>query len=1063
MRLLFIFLWCTVCFLPYISASAFDITGGNSFQNIVWTKEEGPYVLPHDMVIDENTTLTIEAGTKILVENTTHISVYGSLVISGTTTDQVLIHPSSYEEYTSLHLHVFGGTVDVTGLQAISEISLYGNETARISINYSYFEIINEIHLFGQSYMTMRQSTVNSLDMALVKEQGSLTLDNSLFNALTGNNFAFNVFGTSTLHISDSTITPLFSGFLLLLDNSTLYATSTNISNANNHAIEALRNSKIYLDRVSVEGITSTGNESASFITLIGSSGFISNSQFTSSSGNGIELFNTGNIPYSTLQMSNSTIRDCLNTAIYAVSAKGTISTTRIQGNEYGIENMSSTISLSNSSIYDNNEYGVVAYVPEYPVSASHNFWGDTTGPYHMNNNPLGKGDEIFGAVSFHPWLASDPTLPCCSSVFFLPGFEASRLYRDGDKLWEPTSLNPFTQTLEQLFFNSQGTSVYTDVYTKDVIGEGVVNLVGPNIYKSFLADMKDFEESGTIQELRTFPYDWRFSVGDVVSASSSYMLKEIERTAHDSKTGKVTIVAHSNGGLVAKYLMKLLEQKHLLDIIDTAIFIAVPQYGTPSAIGALLHGFDQGMGPFVSGDSMREFGQNLPGAYGLLPSESYFNNVTDPVIEFAATSTFFGKKIDSISIFSDFLVGKEGRKTPLRSELSSAFTLHKNILSQATDMHAFIDRWLPLQSFEILQIAGWGIDTVRGIRYYTKEYKPLLVRDGDGTVVVPSALVLPTSTPQIHRYWIDLKAYNKGFTKNRTHADMLETTPVRELIKRTITGLPREDIDYVSTSTPQTRNTTRGLRFLLYADGASFDMYDSKRNHTGIASTTGFIEENVPGTYYREFGNVISISLSPEEEEIPHQSVGIGSYHRSIIIGHKKSEDFVLHQSDESALLEVEDEDKGESASIFYKDIPMGSTTQAILVIPPSLEISGPLGVDIDRDGIIDREIVPDYERESLQKTSQPVSRFHSRSGFNQVIATSSVKIIPSNITVYIDMPKEERVAVATSTIFSQKTLVVPKKTKQLSPQVATVWVSFEYIKKWLMWSMQKLLHILY
>ncbi len=140
-----------------------------------------------------------------------------------------------------------------------------------------------------------------------------------------------------------------------------------------------------------------------------------------------------------------------------------------------------------------------------------------------------------------------------------------------------------------------------------------------------------------------------------------------------------------------------------------------------------------------------------------------------------------------------------------------------------------------------------------------------------------------------------------------------------------------------------------------------------------------------------------------------------------------------------------------------------MGSTTQAILVIPPSLEISGPLEVDIDRDGIIDKEIAPDYERESLQKTPQSASRFRSRSGFNHMIATSSVKIIPSNITVYIDIPKEEKVATTTSTIFSEKTLVVPKKTEQLSPQVATVWVSFEYIKKWLIWSMQKLLHILY
>ena len=41
-------------------------------------------------------------------------------------------------------------------------------------------------------------------------------------------------------------------------------------------------------------------------------------------------------------------------------------------------------------------------------VNATHNWWGDSSGPYHESKNQKGKGNRVDTDVSFEPWL----TLP---------------------------------------------------------------------------------------------------------------------------------------------------------------------------------------------------------------------------------------------------------------------------------------------------------------------------------------------------------------------------------------------------------------------------------------------------------------------------------------------------------------------------------------------------------------------------------------------------------------------------------------------------------------------------
>src|SRR3972149_6975130 len=114
----------------------------------------------------------------------------------------------------------------------------------------------------------------------------------------------------------------------------------------------------------------------------------------------------------------------------------------------------------------------------------------------------VGKG-PIFDSTDHVTWFDTRPTTPpppplptCCSSILFLPGFEASRVYKTSvtsctvnceDTLWEPNG----NSDVEALFMTVLGESVDDSIYTRDVLDEAYSVL---NIYKSFLEKMQDMK-----------------------------------------------------------------------------------------------------------------------------------------------------------------------------------------------------------------------------------------------------------------------------------------------------------------------------------------------------------------------------------------------------------------------------------------------------------------------------------------------------------------------------------------------------------------------------------------
>lgn len=555
------------------------------------------------------------------------------------------------------------------------------------------------------------------------------------------------------------------------------------------------------------------------------------------------------------------------------------------------------------------------------------------------------------------------------SNVAFIPGLQASRLYiQEGDifenRIWEPGS----DTDGEKLFMDSNGESV-ENVYTRDIIDEGA-GIV--NIYKSFIEEMDGLVASGDIAEWRALPYDWRKNVFDVVrepvalpDGASYEMISAIEELAASSAGGKVTIVAHSNGGLVAKALISELEALGKADLVDKLVLVAVPQVGTPKAVASILHGDGQerGLGVFLTQETARELGENMPGGYGLLPSGAYFGKASDPVVTFdedssttAVLRALYGDEITDSEAFHDFMIGdREGRQKPDRDDLLSPIVANSTLLSEAESSQSILDAWSAPEGIEVTQIIGWGLDTLKGIEYKDKEvivcsdseprcdreivmdHTPLLTKDGDVTVMSLSAKVNLGKS-----YFLNFNDNNHRIGIPRKHSDILEVDSVLELIDSIIKSEEGHLPEFITETKPSVSEAGESLRLSVHSP-VSIGVRDSEGNFTGITDDSDLIEvsEEIPNSFYLPFGDGKYLGVPVGEDysvEIFGEDTGVFTFNIENLSGDTVSD------------------------TESFTNIPVNSDTEAFLEINPdgSLEV---LNLDVDGDRDADVSLSPGEE----------------------------------------------------------------------------------------------------
>ena len=570
----------------------------------------------------------------------------------------------------------------------------------------------------------------------------------------------------------------------------------------------------------------------------------------------------------------------------------------------------------------------------------------------------FGYQDWVYGYNGTRFTVVGDDRL--ASNVLFLPGIKGSRLYDgDGNKLWEPFG----DHDVEALYLDTSGKSVRSDVHTKpgDIVDSVALLL---DIYGSFAEFMDGLVEDGTIAEWRAVPYDWRLSLPDIVEGGTEtdgrisyigasevpYIRKELEALAETSRSGKVTIVAHSNGGLVAKELMRQLGEEEAARLIDDVILVGVPQSGAPQALGALLYGYKEGL-PWwfpgiVSTATARQFAENSPMGYHLLPSDAYFRDVDDEthaVVRFENGKTYeeeraaYGSLVDSFTELAAFARADEGgREKPLALNVSEANVLNATLLAYAEDVHEALDLWNPPEGISVHQIAGWGEETVSGIEYYERcvlslcypKYRPTFVEDGDGVVPVPSALMM-SEAENVERYWIDLQAHGFSLLGKKDHGNLLSIDDIQNLIK----GILLKDFSELPASVFAEEITgtdpEKQLHFFLHSP-LSLELYDRHGNRVG-PNEDGGEDEEIPGASYGQFG------------EVQYLIAPAGNEYRLELHGYEAG----------TFTLEIEEvKDTEITAAVAFTEIPTTESTVAHLEISENFTASEKLHIDREGDG---------------------------------------------------------------------------------------------------------------
>jgi pimeloyl-ACP methyl ester carboxylesterase len=574
----------------------------------------------------------------------------------------------------------------------------------------------------------------------------------------------------------------------------------------------------------------------------------------------------------------------------------------------------------------------------------------------------------------------TDPN--CNSNVMFLPGIEGSRLYTSGllgeNQIWEPDSLTENDlSALDMRNINSLNSVFAKDGEILDAAYKNSLGFSGKPIYISFINSLNKLVSDEQINAWKPIAYDWRLDYSDLLAngsqnvdgriyyrganaaTSTPYIVQELRRLAASSKTGKVTIIAHSNGGLLAK---ALLAHPEYATHVDKLILVASPQIGTPEAVGALLHGFGQGFpllaSVFFSDVDARSLGQNTPMVYNLLPSNTYFQFTQNPVITFDPVTLqdwvhTYGQNINTQNQLRIFMTDI-ARAKPSAIDLVTPEIVNEQLYFNSIGVHAELDNWSPPSGLQVIAIAGWGNETLSGIAYKkvpqftcliraadgscaasgnkdVLTYSPRFVIDGDDTVAESSAHWSNGATTT--RYWLDLMSINSASASQLGHGTIFEVPELRTLLVQLISNSTPTISAHVSDSKPTYTGSAPRLYFTLHSP-LTLSFYDTQGNFTGSTATSTYF--NIPGVHYERFGEVQWLSVPKSMAgRVVMQGTGSGSF-----------------------ALDIEEVNGNEVlATTTFAAVPSATSTYAYVDINPaqSATASSTLIVDFDGNGTPD------------------------------------------------------------------------------------------------------------
>ena len=902
-------------FTPKVFASTIittDITADTT-----WTQGQSPYIVQNDTHVASGITLTINPGVVVKFSQDKILWIDGKLLAEGVSDNKIV--------FTSIYDDSYGG--DTGDGNLYNTWSIIFTQTSSPS---TFKYIVEKYAYTGLQFSYSSNSLVENIEIdhssrgILIVESDTTIKNINITNAGIG----LIILQNSHVNGSNIVIENVFESAITVHQNSN-YQNFPNIYSSAELENVSLKNGTKY-------GISVSQNSRLK----------LKNSEISGFSDSGINC-NYGSSSYS---------RSAID-----------VTNTKIENNKYGIYSFYCDDIIKNNSIINNLNYGFFnVYNSTFHavvVDAKNNFWGSPTGPYHATN-PSGLGNKVSDGILFSPWLLTDPLLPpppCCSSVLFLPGIKGSVLEKGSDTLWPPTF---FSNDISQLALTQDGESV-NDIHTVGILN----TFKGTPIYAPFSSFMNNLVLDETMEEWLPLAYDWRFSPEKILNngiktkTETLDVIGEIEKLAAKSKTGKITIVTHSMGGLLGKAIIKKLSDEGKDSLIDSFVMVGTPQLGTPQAIAAILHGDSEGIaaGFIVNPIGIRRIAQNMPSAYNLLPSPRYFTEVSDPVFIFNESAPFtqtwrdfWGTTINTFPSFLSFITGTGVTRTkPAETELKDPEVLRPELMTDAISFHNMYDSYQLPENIRVVQVAGWGSPTTKAVEYKMyhgyPNYETKFTVEGDRTVVYPSAI----SSVADETYFFDIGKYRKNENITTQHRDLLSSGPVQTLLMSVIKDQTTAESNFIRKTKPQVTDLDDQLIVGTHSP-VILGVYDQFGNFTGIDPNQDLsadvlsIKEDIPGSVFSYTSESQNIFL-PKDGNYNFIYKGTGNGPTTVTI-----ENFIADTT---------------TPIVSYTDIPTTPNTVATFTVQSSTPENTVIALDANGDGVTDSTISADNTELSLNE----------------------------------------------------------------------------------------------
>ena len=308
--------------------------------------------------------------------------------------------------------------------------------------------------------------------------------------------------------------------------------------------------------------------------------------------------------------------------------------------------------------------------------------------------------------------------------VVVLPGITGSVLRRDGQDVWAMTARGAASALL------SLGRSLTTLELADDEADDGVTApLLMPDLhlipglwkidgYAGLLRWIIEHFEVKLGENLQPFPYDWRRD-----NRLTAARLKDnAERWLHAwrarSPDAKLVLVAHSMGGLVARYFLECLDGWR-----DTRALLSfgTPYRGSLNALEFTCNGMRKAVGPFTLLDLSRAV-RSFPSVYQLLPIYPCVDAGLNTLLRPSEVSGLPNVDMTRVRAADEF-----------HREIERAVTAHLDDDTYRRERYAMLP---VVGTFQSTHCAA----TLRSGRLSVLEAHPQWGGDGDGTVPRVSA-----------------------------------------------------------------------------------------------------------------------------------------------------------------------------------------------------------------------------------------------------------------------------------------------------------------------------------